>query len=145
MASLVMNAHVAKVYNGYMQDKILNEAGEVVKAGCVVWHEDQVLLVRGFDTNFWEFPKGHAEKGELVEEVAIRETEEETGWRVEIVKRLPDAMYTNPENQEAVRVAMFSARRVVQVGEGDRESAWWPVLEARRLVYPNLMNLLATN
>jgi len=32
--------------------------------------------------DYWEFPKGHIEKGEKAEEAAIREVEEETGLKI---------------------------------------------------------------
>lgn len=40
------------------------------------------LLVRGIDSKKWGFPKGHMEWGELEEQTAIREFEEETGLTV---------------------------------------------------------------
>ena len=36
------------------------------------------LLLR-YELGHWDFPKGHIEKGETLEETAIRETKEETG------------------------------------------------------------------
>ena len=44
----------------------------------------QVLLQRRRDTGQWALPMGKQEIGETVTECAIRETEEETGVRVEI-------------------------------------------------------------
>ena len=34
----------------------------------------------------WTFPKGHIEKGESVEDAALREVTEETGWKCRILR-----------------------------------------------------------
>lgn len=39
-------------------------------------------VVLGRQSNRWSFPKGHAKRGETLEETARREIEEETGWKV---------------------------------------------------------------
>lgn len=38
------------------------------------------------DKIVWTFPKGHIEKGERVEEAALREVYEETGWKCELLQ-----------------------------------------------------------
>ncbi|WP_030252969.1 NUDIX hydrolase [Streptomyces violens] len=47
------------------------------------------------DTWGWELPMGLIEEGETPEQAAMREAEEETGWRVEEVKPL---IYAQPAN-----------------------------------------------
>jgi len=39
-------------------------------------------VVQGRQSDIWSFPKGHAKRGETLEETARREIEEETGWTV---------------------------------------------------------------
>lgn len=51
-------------------------------AGCICFKGNSVLLIRYF--NHYSFPKGHIEKGETVEEAALRETEEESGIKARI-------------------------------------------------------------
>ena len=41
----------------------------------------------------WTFPKGHIEKGEKAPQAALREVEEETGYRCEIVKPFERVQY----------------------------------------------------
>ena len=58
-------------------------------AGGIVQDGDRLLMVKvenleGKQT--WTFPKGHLEAGETEQQAAIREVEEETGFRCEIVK-----------------------------------------------------------
>jgi 8-oxo-dGTP pyrophosphatase MutT (NUDIX family) len=56
-----------------------------VAATVVVDDRDRVLLMwrhrHVTDTWGWEIPAGRIEEGESPEEAAVRETEEETGWR----------------------------------------------------------------
>jgi len=57
-------------------------------AGGWVYNDNkQLLFIKRW--GIWDIPKGHLEKGESMEECAIREVEEETGLRnLEIVEKL---------------------------------------------------------
>jgi ADP-ribose pyrophosphatase YjhB (NUDIX family) len=58
-----------------------------VAAGCIVVEGERVLLVkRGIEPGYgkWVFPGGHVDRGETVEEAALRETFEECGVVAEI-------------------------------------------------------------
>lgn len=122
---------------------IKNDAGEMVKAGCVVIDGNKVLLVTNPDRNaYWAFPKGHAEAGETMEQVALRETLEETGYKVEIIKQLQDVVYSHGETGEPIRVAIFLAKPLEKVGEGEETSEWVDATKARKLIWPNGIPLL---
>lgn len=64
-----------------------------IAAGGVVVNDDGLILVREplnhFDGYVWSLPKGGVDKGESDEQGALREVEEETGVRAEIVERIP--------------------------------------------------------
>lgn len=48
------------------ENKIKNESGETMKAGCVVVNDNnEVLLVSRADEDIWSYPKGHAEEGKV--------------------------------------------------------------------------------
>jgi len=56
--------------------------------GLVLNKHDEILMIHRFDR--WDFPKGHIEKGEEIEDCAIREVMEETGLQnVSITNSLP--------------------------------------------------------
>src|SRR5262245_65194209 len=55
--------------------------------------EIEVLLIHRREQRDWSFPKGKLERGESDEECALREVEEETGLRCEIVAELPPVSY----------------------------------------------------
>jgi 8-oxo-dGTP pyrophosphatase MutT (NUDIX family) len=65
-------------------------------AGGLVGRDGRLLLVRVKNLKgekVWTFPKGHLEDGETPIEAAIREVEEETGWRCGLLKPLLEVGY----------------------------------------------------
>lgn len=77
-------------------------------AGCLVVRGERVLLVRrGIEPGYgtWVFPGGHVDRGETVEEAALRETREEAGVDAEIEALL--GLYSYPGRP--VIVAVFRA------------------------------------
>lgn len=73
--------HVCKACN------IIHYQNPKVIAGCLVTHEDKVLLCRRAiepRRNFWTLPAGFLENGESMAEGAARETREEAAAKVEI-------------------------------------------------------------
>ncbi len=72
------------VFEQFLSDfKVLQAAG-----GLVLNNKDEILMIHRFE--HWDFPKGHVEKGEVIEDCAIREVMEETGIEdVEITKSIP--------------------------------------------------------
>lgn len=127
------------------ENKIKNESGETVKAGCVVVNDNnEVLLVSKVGEDIWTYPKGHAEEGESLDDVAVREVLEETGYEVEIISRISDLEYTKKSTNETIRVMMFKAKSLGQKGvpEASTKSKWFSLDEAKKVVYPNIAYLL---
>jgi len=69
-------------------------------AGIAV-HENSVLLHQGEGENFWSFPGGRAEFGEMAEQTLKREMREEIGTDVEVVRLLwfAENFFTYAEKQ----------------------------------------------
>jgi 8-oxo-dGTP diphosphatase len=72
---------------------------EVAAAGGVVVREGrdgpEVALVHRPKYDDWSLPKGKLDPGEGWEEAALREVEEETGWRCELGRELEATRYTD--------------------------------------------------
>ena len=52
----------------------------IIAAGGLVFNDQEELLMI-FRRGFWDLPKGKLDKGETIEQCAVREVEEETGIR----------------------------------------------------------------
>lgn len=66
-------------------------------AGGLVSREGKVLMVKVRDLKgeeVWTFPKGHLEKGETPVTAALREVEEETGWRCRLKQAAAQPFFT---------------------------------------------------
>ena len=73
---------------------------EVHAAGGVVVDGDgRVAVVHRPRYDDWSLPKGKLDPGEDFEQAAIREVEEETGIRAELVRELPNARYEDSKGR----------------------------------------------
>jgi 8-oxo-dGTP pyrophosphatase MutT (NUDIX family) len=120
-------------------------------AGGVVVREGSVLLIRTRDLKgrtVWTFPKGKLNTGETSQQAAVREVEEETGWRCRVERELPKSEYWFQRAGQRVKktVRWFQMTPVERVGGTDcevDEVAWVPIGEAlARLTYASDQNLL---
>ena len=73
----------------------MQEQKEAIKVGVVVGvvirRDGEFLLVQEKSPKIyglWNFPAGHVDVGESLEQAAIRETKEESGYNVEIIQEL---------------------------------------------------------
>lgn len=61
-----------------------------VVAGCVIKKDGNYLLVQERQPKVygkWNLPAGHVDKDETIEQAAVREAKEETGYEVELIKK----------------------------------------------------------
>jgi 8-oxo-dGTP pyrophosphatase MutT (NUDIX family) len=73
--------------------------GVVIRSGD---GELEVLLVHRPRYDDWTFPKGKAERGERDERTALREVEEETGYRCRLVADLGSTRYIDNRGRDKV-------------------------------------------
>ena len=107
-------------------------------AGGVVLNDGNVLLIRTHDLRgrtVWAFPKGKLDKGETARQAAVREVEEETGWRCRIECELPRSEYWYQREGQRVKKAVrwYRMAPIGKTGEMDGEvdeAAWVPIGEA---------------
>jgi len=122
-------------------------------AGGIVFHEGKVLVITSARRNSVDLPKGTIELNESINETAIREVEEETGYRVRIKEDLGSITYDyNGHNSIRYRktVSYFLMEladldapvKNLQEGE-DFENEWLNPEEAiSRLTYDDTREML---
>lgn len=95
---------------------------ETKKAGCIVVNTKtkKIALIFRDYYNDYTFPKGHLEKGETLEECAIRETAEETKRDCKIINSIAPYIdrYVTPRGENCV-CYMYVA---VDTGKSDNDS-----------------------
>jgi len=88
---------------------------EVRAAGGLVVREGaagtEVLLVHRPRYDDWTFPKGKVDAGESDEQAAIREVEEETGFRCALEAELPSTRYV--DNRGRPKLVRYWRMRIV--------------------------------
>ncbi|MFI6098282.1 NUDIX hydrolase [Lentzea sp. NPDC051213] len=113
--------------------------------GVVVIEDEKVLLMwrHRFTTGAWgwEIPAGRLEAGEAVETAAIRETEEETGYRVGTIEPL---ITFNPLNGiSSTTTHIFVGTDAIKTGEPDPAEAarieWVPLNEIHSYIRKGLI------
>lgn len=68
-------------------------------AGCNIYKDNSVLMLHRIDSNHWEFPGGKVREGEDLEGTALRETEEEIGCRVRIIRYLGPVKFNHKDKE----------------------------------------------
>lgn len=130
----------------------MTEAKELA-AGGVVGRGGKVLLVqvRNLEGGIvWTFPKGHLEKGETWRTAALREVEEETGWRCRSLGLLSNVTYRFKRKGRPVfkRVRWYRMEPAAKTGKPDadeiRKTRWVDAgRAAKRLSYPSDLRLIS--
>lgn len=124
-----------------------------LSAGGVVAREGKLLLVKVCNLKgeeVWTFPKGHLDKGETALEAALREVEEETGWKCRSLGPLTTVGYKFTRQGRLVdkKVKWFRMAPVEKTGKPDETEimkAEWVAAAAcrKRLKYPSDLKILA--
>ncbi len=78
-------------------------------AGGIVFDKEneKILLCQHSQHHGWVFPKGLIDKGEKKEETAVREVEEETGIKAEILKPLSPVTYWYVFEGEKIKKTVY--------------------------------------
>ncbi len=114
--------------------KQIRAAGGVVLRGEA--GERQVAVVHRPRYDDWSLPKGKLDPGESFEQAALREIEEETGWRCELGEELePNAYRDHKGRKKIVRwYLMAPIDGGFEPNDEVDELRWLPVREALALV-----------
>ena len=113
----------------------------IFSAGGIVIKQDEdgprILVTQHSKHKGWDFPKGHREIYESEEQTALREVEEETGVKAEIIERVGETKYFYYEEGERVlKTVVFYLMKYI--GEGEATTAfevsgtkWLPIDEVK--------------
>jgi len=111
-------------------------------AGILLWKgapaAPEFLLLKSARHGTWSFPKGRLEPGEDLHTCAVRETAEETGFRLdrkELRDDFADTSIYRPAPGRWKRLVLFLAARTVdpaglQLSPEHQESGWYGEREA---------------
>ncbi len=121
-------------------------------AGGIVEKGGKVLLVKVTNLQgevVWTFPKGHLERGETPLKAALREVEEETGWKCRSVGPLALVRYRFNRNGRPVakKVRWYRMEPVERTGKpdaGEIMKTKWVAKRAaaKSLSYPGDLRLI---
>lgn len=109
----------------------------------------EVVLVGRSYLGIWTLPKGTPQKGETIEQVAVREVQEETGLHVRLITYVGSISYTFVRDQiryhKQVRHFLFEAiGGDITLHDHEYDLVqWFPLPEAgRHLTYQNEIHIL---
>lgn len=111
---------------------------KVVKAaGGIVEKDNKFLLI--YRKKKWDLPKGKLDKGETIDECAIREVEEETGVKVRIEHEVESVWHTYIQNRKYIlkkthwyaMVCISDKKMGPQLEEGIKKVKWMTLEETR--------------
>ena len=114
-------------------------------AGGLVVRDGRVVLVHRPKYDDWSFPKGKCHEGESDEACALREVEEETGLRCELLEELGQTSYVDSRGRS--KIVRYWRMRAVDgefVPDGEVDEIRWQTLEdaAGLLSWPRDLPLL---
>jgi 8-oxo-dGTP pyrophosphatase MutT (NUDIX family) len=127
----------------------------ILAAGGIIIDESsdsrRVLLVHRPRYDDWTFPKGKLDRGETVEEAAVREVREETGLKCRIIRKLAVARYLSRKSHKGRLIPkvvhyflMERLTRRVKVPGDEVDLALWVELDEalQKLTYAEDKKLL---
>lgn len=124
--------------------EVLADPRTVLAAGVLTWREKkgriEVLLVHRPRYDDWSIPKGKLDPGETFPAAAVREVEEETGYRVRLHRPLPSSSYVLASGRPKL-VRYWSGEVRSRVGPGPQnprevdEVRWVEIEKAGRLMH----------
>lgn len=122
-------------------DYIKSKFKVIEAAGGVVEKDGKLLMI--YRRKVWDIPKGKLDKGESIEECAVREVEEETGVKVKIDKKIDSVWhtYTNKKKYILKKTHWYAMqclnddKMAPQKEEGIKKAEWMDLEEVRKALH----------
>lgn len=155
LLKLMTDKKLKKVHSIFISSREKRELIDYLKskfkvieaAGGLVEKEGKLLLI--YRRKVWDFPKGKLDKGETIEECAVREVEEETGVKVAIDEEI-DAVwhtYTTKKKYILKKTYWYSMHclddkdMAPQLAEGIKKVEWMGLEEVRRALHDSYRSI----
>ena len=109
-----------------------------VTVATIVEKDGKYLLVHEHSSQrlVYNQPAGHLEPNETLQQAAVRETCEETGWTVELKGLVGISLYTSPRNQVTYHRTTFFAEAISHnpdqpLDQGIEQAVWMSLDEMK--------------
>ena len=126
-------------------------SGGVVFRPAGAGHEVALIRVARADGDAWALPKGWVEKGEDLEQTAVREVREETGLDAKVLRKLGEVTYEFYSKADRSRISKTVHLFLMEYVGGTtsahddevEEVRWFPLEDAlRTMTYKNEHEML---
>ncbi len=120
---------------------------KITLAGCVIFKDNSILLLKRIEKDWYELPGGKIESGETPEEAATRELKEELLIDVEIVRKLGenDFEYNGKMLGYVWFLAEIKDNQIPKIGEAEEfsECKYIPIKDLpKHNLSTNMKNLI---
>jgi len=129
----------------------ITNAKFIVASGPVIIEDGKVLLNRHGDDNLWKFPGGRVESADFdsgrdaLEMACKRESKEEMGIDVEIIRPFKTLMVPHPEKSDTIIILVhYLAKRIgeIKAGADIKEYDWFDLNNLPDNCAPNIKTIV---